>query len=202
MEEQNQETKTDEAVDPRETPAFKGVLKQLESERTKAAQLESKLNELLDSQKSAEQKAKQVELESKGKYEEALAQTQQQWEQKLNEMKQQIAEKEKALVLSNLRSELAMRGVTNKVVVNGIASEFFTSEDQSDVSAWVDEFAKSEEHAQLFAGERVTKAPVPSGDFGTATGKPKTLEQRLASDDPDVARAARIEALKQAYNGG
>jgi hypothetical protein len=201
MEEQEQIQQTEEVADPRETPAFRGVLKQLESERAKAAQLESKLNELLDNQKSAEQKAKQAELESKGKYEEALAQTQQQWESKLNEMEQQIAEKEKALVLSNLKSELAMRGVTNKVVVSGIASEFFAADDQSDVSAWVEEFAQSEEHASLFSGERV-KAPVPSGDFGSASGKPKTLEQRLASDDPAVARAARIEALKQAYNGG
>jgi multidrug efflux pump subunit AcrA (membrane-fusion protein) len=193
MTDEMKDTGTAEKVDPRETPAFRGVLKQLEAERSEKAALADRLRALEDESNTRKQAAERKQLEQAGKYEEALKAEQSAWETRHAAIQQELAQAKAEYERTRVVADLAAHGVTGKAR-DFLASSYLSLEQKPDLNEWI-EAAKVDADYGMFFTAAKTRAPQP-GDVGgraAATSGALSWDQiraNLSSPDPAIRRAA------------
>jgi hypothetical protein len=182
-----------EKIDPRETPAFKGVLKQLEAERSEKAALADRLRALEDESNTRKQAAERKQLEQAGKYEEALKAETSAWETRHAAIQQELAQAKAEYERTRVVADLAAHGVTGKAR-DFLASSYLSNAEKPDLNEWI-EAAKNDAEYGMFFSAAKARTPQP-GDVGgraAATSGALSWDQiraNLSSPDPAVRRAA------------
>jgi len=199
MTEENKGQETAEKIDPRETPAFKGVLKQLEAERSEKAALADRLRALEDETHTRKQAAERKQLEQQGKYEEALTAAQRAWEEKQAALHQELEKTRSEYERTRVVADLASHGVVGKAR-DFLASSYLSLTEKPDLTECI-EAAKTDADYGMFFSAAKARTPQP-GDVGgraAATSGALSWDQirsNLSSPDPAVRRAAD-EAVKR-----
>lgn len=196
MTDEMKDTGTAEKVDPRETPAFRGVLKQLEAERSEKAALADRLRALEDESNTRKQAAERKQLEQAGKYEEALKAEQTAWETRHAAIQQELAQARAEYERTRVVADLAAHGVTGKAR-DFLASSYLSNAEKPDLAEWI-EAAKVDADYGMFFSAAKARTPQP-GDVGgraagPTAGKTDWDAVKAARDSRDPARAR--EALK------
>lgn len=172
-------------LDPRSTPAFKGVLKQLEASTSELAQLKA---DLADKAATREKE----ELEKRGQYDTLTKQLQ----HELQALKETHA---RDIVQRDLTTALVKAGATNDHFINGCVAGY--SEDQGDVATYVKGLVGDETNGVFFGQSMPTGQPAPSHGAPAGASTSNSLEDRLASTDPTVLDAARREHWNKIHQG-
>jgi multidrug efflux pump subunit AcrA (membrane-fusion protein) len=193
---------TAEKIDPRETPAFRGVLKQLESERAEKAALADRLRALEDESNTRKQAAERKQLEQQGKYDEALTQAQRAWEEKQTALQKELETTRLEYERTRVVADLAAHGVTGKAR-DFLASAYLSNAEKPDLTEWI-EAAKTDADYGMFFTAAKARAPQP-GDVGGRAAGPNAGKTDWAavkadrdSRDPAKSRAA-IRLIKEHF---
>jgi hypothetical protein len=149
--------------DPRSTPAFRAVLKQLEEERAARQKLEQ-------AQQKEKEAAERKRLEEEGNYKEALAQA--------------IAKAEaaEARALDEARrAKLALAGVSDKDHADFLLLKFRAAEAE-DMEQWIAEARESESLKPFFGlAEPAERTGLPPGNAEKAV--PRSTTKAFTRDD-------------------
>ena len=172
-------------VDIRTTPAFKGVLKQLEASNSELAAFKAALAD-----KAAENE--KAELEKRGEYDTLTKQLQ-------GELAALKTTHARDIVQRDLTTALVRAGATNDRFINGCVAGY--TPDQGDVTAYVSGLAGDEANGAFFGQALPGGQPAPSHGAPAGASTNKSLEDRLASTDPDVLNAARREHWEKIQQG-
>jgi hypothetical protein len=191
-----------EKIDPRETPAFRGVLKQLEAERSEKAALADRLRALEDESNTRKQAAERKQLEQAGKYEEALRAEQSAWETRHAAIQHELAQAKAEYERTRVVADLAAHGVTGKAR-DFLASSYLSNAEKPDLGEWI-EAAKTDAEYGMFFTAAKARAPQP-GDVGGRAAGPNAGKTDWAavkadrdSRDPAKSRAA-IRLIKEHF---
>jgi uncharacterized membrane protein YqiK len=171
MSEEDKGVAVTEKADPRESPAFKGVVKQLDEARKQAADLASQVAQL------TEVKQRQ-ELESKGQYEAALKEVESTWSKKLSERESELARIREAHEVASLELSLASAGVQGRARTYLAKDYAALGADKPELSAWVESVKANPEYSSFFvqpAQSAESPRQVRAGDgAGRSAGGMKT----------------------------
>lgn len=194
---------TADKIDPRETPAFRGVLKQLEAERSEKAALADRLRALEDESSTRKQAAERKQLEQAGKYEEALKAETSAWESRHAAIQQELATAKAEHERARVVADLASHGVTGKAR-DFLASSYLSTPERPDLLEWI-ETAKIDTDFGMFFSSAKARTPQP-GDMGGRAAGPTAgkvdwdaIKAARDSRDPIKAREA-IALIKEHFD--
>jgi len=188
-----------EKLDPRETPAFRGVLKQLESERAEKSALADRLRALEDEGSKRRATDERKELEQRGKYEEALSATQRAAADQLAKLEAELANSRVAYERAQITSDLAAHGVTGKAR-DFLASSYMALENRPALDRWVEAAKTDADYGMFFVKARTPQPGDPGGHAAALSqGRPNWTQVRADLRGPDKKRAAEAQTLMTAY---
>jgi hypothetical protein len=200
MSEEEKGVATTEKADPRETPAFKGVVRQLDEARKQAADLAAQVAQL------TEVKQRQ-ELESKGQYEAALKEVESTWGKKLSERESELARIREAHEVASLELSLASAGVHGRARTYLAKDYAALGADKPEFPAWLESVRSNPDYSTFFAApaqSTESQRQVRPGDgAGRSAGAMKTevdwaqVRADIISPDPKksgpaIARMAKF----------
>lgn len=145
-------------ADPRSTPAFKAVIRQVAELRAAKEALEAKI-----AAETAERE--RATLESEGRYKEALDLATRKAQQEIEAAKAEKSALERELKSTTLRTRLLQAGVSDELVLDGIEARYWKSAPES-VDEFVSDLLKS--HPQI---AQKPALPNPAG-HGAPAGSP------------------------------
>jgi len=191
MEESTSKVAEPDKLDPRETPAFRGVLKQLESERAEKAALSDRLRALEDDSNQRKQLEERKNLEQQGKYEEALTAAQRAAEERTRQLEQELLSTKSAYEKSRITAELAAHGVPGKAR-DFLAASYLEMQDRPELNSWIDSAKSDPEYGVFFSRQRSPQPGDPGGHVSANSGKIgwSEVQANLSSTDPVVRRDA------------
>jgi multidrug resistance efflux pump len=179
------EEKQTESVDVRETPAFRGVVRQVEELRAELAKRDAEI-----AARRAEEERKN--LEAKGSYEQALKAAEQTWQSKYAELEGALAQTRRAHERATIESDLAAAGVVGKA--RQFLAEHYLSmgDDRPQVSAWIEQARIDAEFGMFFTRPKTPQPGDVGGRAAATSGSPNWDEVRanLTSSDPAKRRDA------------
>jgi len=182
-------------LDPRETPAFKGVLKQLESERAEKAALSDRLRALEDEGNKRKAAEERKDLEQRGKYEEALTSAQRAAEERTKQLEQELSNTKSAYERAQITAELAAHGVPGKAR-DFLASNYLALAERPELGNWIESAKTDADYGMFFAKPRTPQPGDPGGHAaGSSTGKVDWAAVKADRDSRDPAKARAALAL-------
>lgn len=191
MDESTSKVAEPEKLDPRETPAFRGVLKQLESERAEKAQLADRLRALEDASNLQKQAEERKNLEQQGKYQEALTAAQRAAEERTKALEQELLTTKSAYEKSRITAELAAHGVPGRAR-DFLAASYLEMQERPELNSWIDAAKTDPEYGVFFARTRSPQPGDPGGHAAANSGKMSwdEVKSNLSSTDPIARRDA------------
>lgn len=177
--------------DVRESPAFRGVISQLEQERARAAEMQAKLDQLTSAQEQAQKEAEEKRLADEGRYKEIA-------DKARAETEQLRAAHAAELRKRDLTTELIRAGLTNDIAIAGAIA---TCPGDADVSQYVAEIR--EKNPNLFVSGEMPPATTPAqGRSAGASDQWANIKRIYEEENKSTpeARAKWIDAARKISN--
>jgi tetratricopeptide (TPR) repeat protein len=181
-------------VEPNVVQVRKGELEGYKTQLKQLKEFEDKYNSLLKQQADADELKKQKELESQGKYEEALEAYKQKLESANAEKESLRQAHQNELRKMAFETELVKQGVTNKRFIKSVTGEYL--EQEGDAETFLAAL-KAEEDCQAFfsaGGARPVQRP---GDFAASGAPSKSDIQEIAAGMQSLNSAERVKAREK-----
>jgi hypothetical protein len=191
MGEEEKKENQEGSVDVRETPAFRGVVKQLEDYKRQVSELSAKILQLDDDRA-------RKDLESKGQYEQALSQSEAKWQARLSKAESDLASIREAHAVASVELGLAAAGIAGRARTYLAKDYAALGDDRPELAAWIDGIRANPEYSSFFQApateaQRVSR---PGDGAGRAAGSAKTeidwrkIREEIKSTDPRISGPA------------
>lgn len=188
-----------EPTDPRESAAFKAVTKQIAERDKQLADMQVRI----DANDADAKKREQADLESRGKYDEAIKIERDAREAADRKVIDVEAREKLGIVKSNFMIAATAAGMNNALTIDGALSAYLAVEDRGEPKAWLDKLKTEPGNAALFG----TPPPggIPPADPGAGAGSgggayTKAQLDEMSKSDKEEDRLAAIAYKERWYN--
>jgi hypothetical protein len=155
--------------DPRESSAFKAVVKQLDEQRRANQDMQAQLAALAAEREQSKLALERKSLEDKGQYEAALSKAESDWRTKLAEREAALESLRRDHEVASVALGLAGAGVAGKAR-DYLARDYAAlGPDRPALEEWIGQIRQSPDYA-VFFGSQQAAVQRPSNDAGRAAG--------------------------------
>jgi hypothetical protein len=198
-----EETQTTEAPES-ETPSTESAPATDDGKSYTQADVDRKMNNLVrqinefkakeEAAAEAAKKAEEQKALKRGELEKVLSSK----DETIQELENRIKAVQIDAERTALNAKLNEAGIVDPMARLGYETAYFAQEERGEIDVWID--AQKEANPESF---KPAKAVVSTGPVGGVkqTGAVDSLEARLNSDDPAVARAANRERFRRQVSG-